>query len=87
MAKLGFLADLLLPLRKPGLRALLDPVFGAACAQMMTYPGQDGCNQLVDDGGDATLLIHKALELALGECHPCRQDQVHQDGHARVLVK
>jgi len=27
--------------------------------QMMTVPGADGCDQLVDDGGDATLLIHK----------------------------
>merc|ERR1711966_1443 len=30
--------------------------------QMMTVPGQDGCDQLVDDGGDATLLIHKGKE-------------------------
>merc|ERR1711975_174306 len=30
--------------------------------QMMTVPGADGCDQLVDDGGDATLLIHKGLE-------------------------
>merc|ERR1712176_907976 len=30
--------------------------------QMMTVPGTDGCDQLVDDGGDATLLIHKGLE-------------------------
>merc|ERR1712226_91470 len=30
--------------------------------QMLTVPGQDGCDQLVDDGGDATLLIHKGLE-------------------------
>jgi adenosylhomocysteinase len=29
---------------------------------MMTVPGKDGCDQLVDDGGDATLLIHKGLE-------------------------
>jgi len=31
--------------------------------QMMTVPGEDGCDQLVDDGGDATLLIHKGKEL------------------------
>merc|ERR1712227_26485 len=31
--------------------------------QMMTVPGADGCDQLVDDGGDATLLIHKGKEL------------------------
>merc|ERR1712241_977180 len=26
-------------------------------------PGADGCDQLVDDGGDATLLVHKGKEL------------------------
>merc|ERR1711959_33260 len=31
--------------------------------QMMTVPGKDGCDQLVDDGGDATLLMHKGTEL------------------------
>merc|ERR1712182_48669 len=30
--------------------------------QMMTVPGRDGCDQLVDDGGDATMLIHKGRE-------------------------
>merc|ERR1711861_31211 len=30
--------------------------------QMMTVPGKDGCDQLVDDGGDATLLMHKGKE-------------------------
>jgi len=30
--------------------------------QMMTVPGEDGCDQLVDDGGDATLLIRKGKE-------------------------
>jgi len=29
---------------------------------MMTVPGADGCDQLVDDGGDATLLMHKGKE-------------------------
>merc|ERR1711990_1293385 len=29
---------------------------------MMTVPGADGCDFLVDDGGDATLLIHKGKE-------------------------
>merc|ERR1739838_282087 len=28
----------------------------------MTVPGADGCDQLVDDGGDATLLMHKGKE-------------------------
>merc|ERR1712118_360911 len=30
--------------------------------QMMTVPGADGCDLLVDDVGDATLLIHKGKE-------------------------
>merc|ERR1712127_102566 len=30
--------------------------------QMMTVPGADGCDLLVDDGGDATLLMHKGKE-------------------------
>jgi hypothetical protein len=28
----------------------------------MTLPGAEGCDQLVDDGGDATLLTHKGKE-------------------------
>merc|ERR1719203_641818 len=30
--------------------------------QMLKVPGKDGCDQLIDDGGDATLLIHKGQE-------------------------
>merc|ERR1711967_157377 len=30
--------------------------------QMMTVPGRDGCDLLVDDGGDATLLMHKGKD-------------------------
>jgi len=30
--------------------------------QMLTWPGADGCDQIVDDGGDATLLIHKGKD-------------------------
>mmetsp|Transcript_83915 Transcript_83915/g.166556 ORF Transcript_83915/g.166556 Transcript_83915/m.166556 type:complete len:183 (-) Transcript_83915:502-1050(-) len=28
----------------------------------MLVPSQDGCNQLVDDGGEATLLVHRGKE-------------------------
>merc|ERR1712127_483846 len=38
------------------------PEYWWCTEQMMTVPGADGCDQLVDDGGDATLLIHKGLE-------------------------
>merc|ERR1712010_103235 len=39
------------------------PEYWWCTEQMMTVPGQDGCDLLVDDGGDATLLIHKGKEL------------------------
>jgi adenosylhomocysteinase len=30
--------------------------------QMLTWPGGDGPNMILDDGGDATLLVHKGVE-------------------------
>merc|ERR1711865_987625 len=39
------------------------PEYWWCTEQMMTVPGKDGCHGLVDDGGDATLLIHKGKEL------------------------
>merc|ERR1712193_58117 len=38
------------------------PEYWWCTEQMMTVPGEDGCDLLVDDGGDATLLIHKGKE-------------------------
>merc|ERR1712137_1264208 len=38
------------------------PEYWWCTEQMLTVPGSDGCDQLVDDGGDATLLIHKGRE-------------------------
>merc|ERR1711934_1227020 len=38
------------------------PEYWWCTEQMMTWPEVDGCDQLVDDGGDATLLIHKGKE-------------------------
>merc|ERR1712178_191318 len=38
------------------------PEYWWCTEQMLTTPGSDGCDQLVDDGGDATLLIHKGKE-------------------------
>merc|ERR1712087_196250 len=39
------------------------PEYWWCTEQMMTVPDADGCDQLVDDGGDATLLMHKGKEL------------------------
>merc|ERR1711894_173124 len=38
------------------------PEYWWCTEQMMLVPGADGCDQLVDDGGDATLLVHKGKE-------------------------
>merc|ERR1712038_2015313 len=38
------------------------PEYWWCTEQMMTVPGADGCDQLVDDGGDATLLIHEGKQ-------------------------
>merc|ERR1712226_1268203 len=38
------------------------PEYWWCTEQMMTVPGADGCDELVDDGGDATLLMHKGKE-------------------------
>jgi len=38
------------------------PEYWWCTEQMMTVPGEDGCDFLVDDGGDSTLLIHKGKE-------------------------
>ena len=42
--------------------------------QALTWPGGSGPNMLLDDGGDATLLVHKGAEFeAAGRC-PARRD-------------
>merc|ERR1719469_1789037 len=38
------------------------PEYWWCTEQMMTVPGEDGCDLLVDDGGDSTLLMHKGKE-------------------------
>src|SRR6478735_7733017 len=38
--------------------------------QMLTWPGFDGPNMSLDDGGDATMLVHKGKELEAAEAVP-----------------
>merc|ERR1712098_511044 len=45
------------------------PEYWWCTEQMMTVPGEDGCDLLVDDGGDATLLIHKGKEFVFPDGH------------------
>merc|ERR1712139_718906 len=41
------------------------PEYWWCTEQMLTWPGCDGCDQLIDDGGDATLLMHKGREVEI----------------------
>merc|ERR1712178_269440 len=41
------------------------PEYWWCTEQMLTWPGCDGCDQLIDDGGDATLLMHKGREFEI----------------------
>ncbi|RZS33934.1 adenosylhomocysteinase [Herbihabitans rhizosphaerae] len=38
------------------------PEYWWATEQMLTWPGGEGPNMILDDGGDATLLVHKGTE-------------------------
>jgi len=38
------------------------PEYWWCTEQMLTWPGADGPDQIIDDGGDATMLIHKGKE-------------------------
>ena len=38
------------------------PEYWWCTEQMLTWPGEDGPNMILDDGGDATLLVHKGVE-------------------------
>jgi adenosylhomocysteinase len=47
--------------------------------QALTWPGADGPNMLLDDGGDATLLVHKGAEFeAAGEVPAARDDDAEE---------
>jgi adenosylhomocysteinase len=42
--------------------------------QALTWPGHDGPNMLLDDGGDATLLVHKGAEYERAGAVPAASD-------------
>merc|ERR1712046_223236 len=41
------------------------PEYWWCTEQMLTWPGSDGPDQIVDDGGDATMLMHKGREFEI----------------------
>jgi len=47
--------------------------------QALTWPGESGPNMLLDDGGDATLLVHKGAEFeAAGQVPAARDDDAEE---------
>jgi adenosylhomocysteinase len=50
------------------------PEYWWCTEQALTWPGSDGPNMLLDDGGDATLLVHKGAEYGAAGAVPAAAD-------------
>src|SRR6201984_2241764 len=57
------------------------PEYWWCTEQALTWPGETGPNMLLDDGGDATLLVHKGAEFeAAGQVPAARDDDPEEWG-------
>ena len=54
--------------------------------QALTWPGQTGPNLLLDDGGDATLLVHKGAEFETAGAVPAPRDDDPEEWHVILSV-
>ncbi len=54
--------------------------------QALTWPGQPGPNMLLDDGGDATLLVHKGAEFEAAGSVPAPRDDDPEEWHVILSV-
>jgi adenosylhomocysteinase len=59
----------------------------AAIAAALTHPGNQGPQLIVDDGGDATLLIHKGYELENGSDWVNSPSDNHEVAVIKALLK
>ncbi|MGW6932884.1 adenosylhomocysteinase [Lentzea sp. NPDC054927] len=50
------------------------PEYWWTCEQMLTWPGGSGPNMILDDGGDATLLVHKGVQYEAAGVVPAAED-------------
>lgn len=50
------------------------PEYWWCTEQILSWPGEDGPNMILDDGGDATLLVHKGREFELAGAVPSTSD-------------
>ncbi len=55
--------------------------------QALTFPGGKGPQLIVDDGGDATLLIHKGYELENGDKWVNTPSEKHEEAVIKALLK
>ncbi len=55
--------------------------------QAITWPDGSGPDQIVDDGGDATMLIHKGLELDNGSDWVNTSSENHEESVVKALLK
>jgi adenosylhomocysteinase len=55
--------------------------------QALTFPGGKGPQLIVDDGGDATLLIHKGYQLESGDTWINSASPSHEEGVIKDLLK
>ena len=55
--------------------------------KMLSFPGGKGPELIVDDGGDATLLIHKGFELENGDQWAMQPAANHEEGVIKNLLK
>ncbi len=54
--------------------------------QALTWPGEAGPNMLLDDGGDATLLVHKGADFEAAGAVPAAQDDDAEEWRVIVSV-
>jgi adenosylhomocysteinase len=54
--------------------------------QALTWPGQTGPSMLLDDGGDATLLVHKGAEFEAAGTVPATRDDDPEEWHVILSV-
>jgi adenosylhomocysteinase len=54
--------------------------------QALTWPGQSGPNMVLDDGGDATLLVHKGAEFEAAGAVPAPRDDDPEEWRVVVSV-
>ena len=53
--------------------------------QALTWPGQDGPNMILDDGGDATLLVHTGVQYERAGAVPDPATEAENDEHRVIL--